>query len=62
MSIPYLTQPEQQQTLEWLGGSTYSVLLDAAATGGQLTVGRSTPPRARLRRSTCTPAKTKSSC
>lgn len=40
MSIPYLAQPEQQQKLEWLAGSTFSVLLDAAATDGQLTVGR----------------------
>lgn len=40
MSIPYLAQPEQQQKLEWLDGSTFSVLLDAATTGGQLTVGR----------------------
>lgn len=40
MSIPYLAQPEQQQKLEWLDGGTFSVLLDAAATDGQLTVGR----------------------
>lgn len=45
MSIPYLAQPEQQQKLEWLGGSTFSVLLDAAATDGQLTVGRFDAPR-----------------
>ena len=45
MSIPYLAQPEQQQKLEWLGGSTFSVLLDAAATGGQLTVGRFDAPK-----------------
>ncbi|MBK3639368.1 cupin domain-containing protein [Streptomyces sp. MBT33] len=40
MSIPYLAQREDQQQLEWIGGSIFSVLLDAAATGGQLTVGR----------------------
>jgi quercetin dioxygenase-like cupin family protein len=40
MSITYLAQPEQQQKLEWIGGSTFSVLLDSAATEGQLTVGR----------------------
>ncbi|KAB8196332.1 cupin domain-containing protein [Nonomuraea phyllanthi] len=45
MSIPYLAQPEQQQKLEWLGGSTFSVLLDSAATGGRLTVGRFDAPR-----------------
>ncbi|WP_433496745.1 cupin domain-containing protein [Sphaerimonospora sp. CA-214678] len=44
MSIPYLAQPEQQQKLEWLDGSTFSVLLDAATTGGQLTVGRFDAP------------------
>ncbi|TRO57346.1 cupin domain-containing protein [Streptomyces sp. IB201691-2A2] len=40
MSIPYLAQREDQQQLEWIGGSVFSVLLDAEATGGQLTVGR----------------------
>ncbi|MCX2953985.1 cupin domain-containing protein [Lentzea sp. NEAU-D7] len=40
MSIAYLAQPGQQQELEWIGGSTFSVLLDSAATEGQLTVGR----------------------
>ncbi|RKN40355.1 cupin domain-containing protein [Streptomyces hoynatensis] len=40
MTIPYLAQPEDQQKLEWLDGSTFSILLDSAATGGQLTVGR----------------------
>ncbi|MGH3588794.1 MAG: cupin domain-containing protein [Pseudonocardia sp.] len=40
MSIPYLAQADQQQKLEWLDGGTFSVLLDAAATDGQLTVGR----------------------
>ncbi|MHA6765465.1 cupin domain-containing protein [Streptacidiphilus sp. PAMC 29251] len=41
MSIPYLAQPEQQQKLEWLDGM-FTVLLDSAATDGQLTVGRFT--------------------
>ncbi len=40
MSIPYLAQADRQQKLEWLDGGTFSVLLDSAATGGQLTVGR----------------------
>ncbi|MFI0453141.1 cupin domain-containing protein [Actinomadura sp. 6N118] len=39
MSIPFLAQREDQQQLEWIGGSVFSVLLDAEATGGQLTVG-----------------------
>ncbi|MCC8247122.1 cupin domain-containing protein [Saccharothrix luteola] len=40
MSMVHLAQPGEQQQLEWIGGSTFSVLLDSAATGGQLTVGR----------------------
>ncbi|WP_329456085.1 cupin domain-containing protein [Streptomyces sp. NBC_01497] len=40
MSMAYLAQPEQQQKLEWLDGGVFSVLLDSAATDGQLTVGR----------------------
>lgn len=40
MSIAYLAQPAQQPTVEWLAGGTFSVLLDAAATNGQLGVGR----------------------
>ncbi len=40
MTMAYLAQPDQQQTLEWLDGSTVSVLLDSQATNGQLTVGR----------------------
>ncbi|WOT38803.1 cupin domain-containing protein [Streptomyces coeruleorubidus] len=39
MSISCLAQREAQQQLEWIGGSVFSVLLDAEATGGQLTVG-----------------------
>ncbi|MDT7609703.1 MAG: hypothetical protein QOG96_4206 [Pseudonocardiales bacterium] len=40
MSMAYLAQPEQQPTVEWLAGGTFAVLLDAAATNGQLGVGR----------------------
>ncbi|QXG77443.1 cupin domain-containing protein [Modestobacter sp. L9-4] len=40
MSIPYLARPEQHQQLEWLNGDTLSILLDGAATNGQLMVGR----------------------
>ena len=40
MSIPYLARPGQHQQLEWLNGDTLSVLLDGAATNGQLMVGR----------------------
>jgi quercetin dioxygenase-like cupin family protein len=40
MSMAYLAQPEQQQQLEWLDGGTLAVLLDGAATDGQLMVGR----------------------
>ncbi|MFW6693987.1 cupin domain-containing protein [Streptomyces sp. MAR4 CNX-425] len=40
MSMSYVAQPDQQQTLEWLDGGTFSVLLDGQATDGALTVGR----------------------
>jgi quercetin dioxygenase-like cupin family protein len=40
MSMAYLAQPDQQPTVEWLAGGTFAVLLDAAATKGQLGVGR----------------------
>lgn len=40
MSLAYLAQPEQQQQLEWLDGGTLALLLDGAATAGQLMVGR----------------------
>ena len=40
MSKLYLAQPAQQQQLEWLDGGTLTVLLDAAATDGQLMMGR----------------------
>jgi quercetin dioxygenase-like cupin family protein len=40
MSMLYLAQPEQQQQLEWLDGGTLAILLDGAATNGQLMMGR----------------------
>ncbi|HEY9523409.1 MAG TPA: cupin domain-containing protein [Thermopolyspora sp.] len=40
VSMTYLAQSDQQQTLEWLDGGTFSVLLDGAATDGRLTIGR----------------------
>jgi quercetin dioxygenase-like cupin family protein len=40
MSMAFLAQPEQQQQLEWLDGGTLAILLDSAATDGQLMVGR----------------------
>jgi len=40
MSMLYLAQPGQQQRLEWLDGGTLAVLLDGAATDGQLMMGR----------------------
>jgi quercetin dioxygenase-like cupin family protein len=40
MSAAYLAQPNQQQQLEWLDGGTLAILLDSAATDGQLMVGR----------------------
>jgi quercetin dioxygenase-like cupin family protein len=40
MSMAYLAQPDQQQQLEWLDGGTLAILLDSAATNGQLMVGR----------------------
>jgi quercetin dioxygenase-like cupin family protein len=40
MSMAYLAQPEQQQQLEWIDGSTLAILLDGKATNGQLMIGR----------------------
>jgi quercetin dioxygenase-like cupin family protein len=40
VSMLYLAQPDQQQQLEWLDGGTLTMLLDSAATGGQLMMGR----------------------
>jgi len=38
--MAYLANPAQQQQLEWLEGSTLAILLDGAATNGQLMIGR----------------------
>ena len=40
MSMLYLAPPEQQQQLEWLDGGSLAMLLDGAATNGQLMMGR----------------------
>jgi quercetin dioxygenase-like cupin family protein len=40
MSMLYLAQAGQQQKLEWINGGTLAVLLDSAATDGQLMMGR----------------------
>ena len=40
MSMAYLAQPGQQQQLDWLDGGTLAILLDGAATDGQLMMGR----------------------
>ncbi|MEU3921838.1 cupin domain-containing protein [Streptomyces sp. NPDC029004] len=40
MTMAYLAQPSQQQTLEWLDGGLFTILLDSRATEGQLSVGR----------------------
>jgi quercetin dioxygenase-like cupin family protein len=45
MTMAYLAQPEQQQTLEWLHGGLFTVLLDSNATEGKLTVGRFDVPK-----------------
>lgn len=38
---PYIAGPDRHQRLEWIGGSFVEVLLDSAATNGQLMVLRS---------------------
>jgi quercetin dioxygenase-like cupin family protein len=40
MSMAYLAQADQQQQLEWLDGGTLAILLDGAASNGQLMIGR----------------------
>jgi quercetin dioxygenase-like cupin family protein len=40
VSMAYLAQPGDQQQLEWLDGGTLAMLLDGAATDGQLMIGR----------------------
>lgn len=38
LAAPYVAQAESHQQLEWIGGSVMEVLLDSAATNGQLTI------------------------
>jgi quercetin dioxygenase-like cupin family protein len=38
---PYVRSADEHQKIRWIGGSTLSVVLDSAATGGQLMVVRS---------------------
>jgi quercetin dioxygenase-like cupin family protein len=40
MSMLYLAQPGQQQQLEWIDGGNLAIMLDGAATAGQLMMGR----------------------
>ena len=40
MSMLYLAQPGQQQQLEWIDGGNLAIMLDGAATDGQLMMGR----------------------
>ncbi len=40
VSMLYLAQAQQQQQLEWLDGGTLTMVLDGAATDGQLMMGR----------------------
>ena len=44
MSIPYLSQANDLERLEWLGGGVMSVLLDADKTDGDVTILRSSSP------------------
>ncbi|MEV8100213.1 cupin domain-containing protein [Kitasatospora sp. NPDC085879] len=44
--MPYLAQRDQHQTLEWLHGGLFTVLLDSQATEGKLTVGLFDVPKA----------------
>lgn len=45
MSVPYLAHAADQQQIEWIGGGRMSVLFDAEATAGQLSVLRSHLPQ-----------------
>lgn len=45
MSALYLAQAAEHQQLEWYEGGTLTMLLDSAATGGQLMMGRFSVPR-----------------
>ncbi|MFI9275259.1 cupin domain-containing protein [Kitasatospora sp. NPDC052896] len=43
--MAYLANRDQHQTLEWLDGGLFTILLDSQATQGQLTVGRFDVPK-----------------
>ena len=45
MTATYLAQANDHQVLEWVGDSTFAVLLDSAATAGQITVARLVAPK-----------------
>lgn len=45
MTMAYLANTDQQQTLEWIGGGLLTILLDSQATEGQLTVGLFDAPK-----------------
>lgn len=51
MSLAYVAQASEHQQLEWIGGAAMSVLLDGAATDGQLAM-----MRTRLTRGAASPA------
>lgn len=44
MSLPYIANASDQQQIEWIGGGVLSVLVDAEASAGALTVLRSKLP------------------
>jgi quercetin dioxygenase-like cupin family protein len=44
VSLPYVSQADEHEQLEWLGGGITEILLDAEHTGGNLSVFRSTVP------------------
>lgn len=44
MSAPYLSEANDLERLEWLGGGVMSVLLDAQKTDGEVTILRSAAP------------------
>ncbi|MEO5852488.1 MAG: cupin domain-containing protein [Nocardioides sp.] len=45
MTLAYVANAADHQQIEWIGGGTVSVLLDTAATAGQLTMVRSRLPK-----------------
>jgi quercetin dioxygenase-like cupin family protein len=44
MTLPYVSGAGNHQRIEWIGGGVLDILLDAAATGGQLGVVRAALP------------------